>query len=481
MTRRHPALNRAVAVLSGAALALALTQAPASAQDAALGLLRGIVVSDATGKPVAGATVSLPAFGVRTTSGPNGSFAFRQPLSTASPFRRIEAIVTAPGFGRWTIRGVPLYPNDTLELNAELTHADSTHVVLTPAERRAKGPAGASPAPVAAPRSTYTFTCSGWNYANVVPQTIKVYVTKDKKSKQYDFAFYARHVLPSEWISTWDADALAAGAIAVKTYGAYRAQSNHAYSSGSGCADITDSTSDQVFDPTWSRVSTDQAVYEALGSTLLRGGKLFLTNYWSGAQDDKCQAVTSGTFAGWMSQWGSQNCAKQGKLWPPIDQVFYKDTAWNNLRQLLLDPDVDSPATYAWDWTGRVTRTQGGAYDGNFLFTLKPASGENVVLRQQRPFLGTTSTTYHSKVAIKCPTTNGGACDVIINVVAIESDGTLHIKSRSVTEARDGKWRVYGFDPAAFGVSHTQVKLSLVTTRTIGVDAAVLIGSYGGA
>ena len=67
-------------------------------------------------------------------------------------------------------------------------------------------------------------------------------------------------LLPDEWIASWDADSLGAGAVAVKTYAAYRAETGRARTSGAGCYDILDTTSDQVFDPSWSTEATDEAV-----------------------------------------------------------------------------------------------------------------------------------------------------------------------------------------------------------------------------
>jgi Stage II sporulation protein/Carboxypeptidase regulatory-like domain len=437
------------------------------------GHVEGVVVAATTGRPVAGATVFLPDEAARTSSDREGRFVFPEPLPTDDPYRRIRAVVTAPGWGRWTIQGVPMYANDTLRLHVELRTQDWDHQVLTPAERRARSQPQA-------PESTYTYTCTGWNYQLVPTSTIKVYITADKTSEQYDFAFYAAHVLPNEWIASWDADALGAGAVAVKTYAGYRAMPGHAYSEGADCADVVDTVADQVFDPSWSNASTDQAVYATLGSVLYKNGGLFLSQYYAGAPDDPCAPV-EGQFAGRMSQWGTQTCALESELWPDIVTTFYENTIWHYLDNLILDPDVNSAGTWAWTWVnGTATRTKGGSYNDNWHWEVVPSPGKQVSIREIRPFDGTETTTYHAEVALRCGTVNATDCTIIIWVVTFESDGTTHAAGKTVTVNNDGVWRLYTSDPAASGFDHYQVKLGIVSKQTIGVDGAVLTSAYGG-
>jgi hypothetical protein len=348
--------------------------------------------------------------------------------------------------------------------------------VITPAERGAL-PRKQAPA-------SYTSTCTGWIYAKVPPSTIKVWITDDAKAKKYDFDFYLAHELPNEWIASGDADALGAGAIAAKTYAWYRAESGHAYSGGSGCADLTDTTSDQVFDPTWSNSATDQAVYATLGSVAHESGAIFLAQYWSGAPDDPCKYET-GQYEGRMNQWATQTCATQGKLWPEITTVFYPDATWttDEYQNLLLDPSVDSAATYGWITTGSTvaTRVKGNSYDGNWHYDVAPtAPGKTATLRQERPFNGTTSTKYHAWGALKCPSSNATKCTITMKVIAVPTSGGSVAKSLTIVEANDGVWRLYEFDPAAAGITHAAVWLSFVTQQTISVDLATLHGPFGG-
>jgi hypothetical protein len=474
-TTSSTSIRLAVLTLSLVSL-LAPSMSAAGSAPPPVGRVEGVVLAASTKRPVAGATISLPGYGVRTTSAGNGSFDFAEPLPTDRPYRRIQAVVTAPGWGRWSIRGVPLYPNDTLRLHVELRSKDFDHQVLTPAERRA------TPQPEPPP-SSYTSTCTGWKYQLVPPSTIKVWITEESKSEQYDFVFYATHVLPKEWIPSWDADSLGAGAVAVKTYGYYRAMPGHAYSGGAGCADVVDGPGDQVFDPTWSLAVTDQAVYATLGSVLWQNGALFLSHYFAGAPGDPCARV-QGQYAGWMSQWGTQTCATlepNGMLWPDIVTTFYDDTTWNYVTNLILDPDLESAATYAWTWDrGTATRTKGGSYTGNWHWVDTPSPGQSMSLRERRPFDGNGNTTYHAEAALRCGPENSASCSVTIWVIVFEPNGNAHKKSTTVTVANDGAWRLYTFDPAASGYVHDEVKLVISSKQTIGVDAAVLTSAYGG-
>jgi stage II sporulation SpoD-like protein/carboxypeptidase family protein len=396
----HPMRSAAAAIfLVLSSLGASMGASPASAGQA--GMVRGEVVAAGTGDPVAGATITLPAFGARARSDSNGAFTFTRTLLTTRPYRRISARVIAPGFGPWTISGVPLYPNDTLILRAELGVSSVSQRFVTPQERQARGPvAFAGNGGGATGRGSLGATgstCTGWDYQLVPPPTIRVYLSEKGTVDNVGFYFYASHVLPSEWIPSWDADALAAGAIAVKTYAAYKAMSGHARTGGANCYDVLDTVSDQVYNPAVSYDSTDRAVAAALGSVFYRDGGLFLAQYYAGPTDAPCAPVT-GTYAGRMSQWGTQNCAKEGKVWPSIVTTFYTGyTTWNYLRNILLNPSASAPAMYMWVGAGPsdIKRTEGNGADGSWYLTLRPtAPRANATMYQTRPYPGLSSTQY---------------------------------------------------------------------------------------
>jgi hypothetical protein len=459
-------------------VSLALSMAVAAVAPVAVGAagatgrVAGRVTSWASGVPVAGATVALPGYGLTAVSRRDGSFAFPTALPTGAPYRRIEAVVTAAGYGRWTITGAPLFPGDTLLLTVQMRATAFRHHVLTPKER------AALPQPKV-PTVPADSTCTGWDYVKVPPPSIWVFVTADKKAEQFDFSFYVAHVLPKEWAPSWDADALGAGAIAAKTYAAYRAMSGHARTGGTGCYDILDTTADQVFDPNYSLAATDQAVYATFGSIALRFGTLFLSNYFSGSPGDPCAAVT-GQYAGWMSQWGTQTCGTESVLWPDIVTTFYDNIGWTDLQNLLLNPGVESNAgTYPWGVTkGTLTRIQGGANSGKYYLRMTPNAGKPANASQQVSFDGTSSTQYHAEVALRCDPSNAHGCTITLNVVTVP--GSLVSTKLTISEPNDGVWRDVGFDPAPAGVTHSAVRFSVIAKQIIGIDAAKLNGPFGG-
>lgn len=465
-------------VLNGSVPGFARASDPPSAS------VEGTVVDWTNAKPIAGARVRLPDYGLETRSGPDGSFRFAEPLATRRPLWRIRAVVTAPGFGRWSVSGLPLPPGDTLRIRAELRERSWSHMVTD-------GPAKTTrrPRPVAVATGN---TCTGWNAEQVPPPTIKVYLHEEATSRQYDFYFYAAHVLPSEWIPSWDADALAAGAVAVKTYAWYRTLAGHAYSSGSGCADVRDDTSDQVFDPSYSLASTDQAVYVSMGSVLRRSGHIFLAQYWSGSSSNssqdwkRCEYVDEGPFAGRMSQWGTQVCAQEGRLWPDIDRVFYPDTTWKWLRNLILNPSLEgNVGTTYWGAGSTTTATRTNAqapYSGNWYLLVTPTpAGKWAQVRQTHPIVGSGTSQYHAQAALRCTDSNATACSISIRVGAIPSSGGTVYKTVTVTVPKDHRWHVVTYDPPAAGIQHGSVTLVFGSKQEFKLDASLLNTPYGGA
>ena len=470
----------AAAVLLGLLLSVILSITPAHAGTAPHGGVRGEVLSALTGKPVSGARVTLPDFGLTARSGPDGTFSFGRGLATDARYRQIGAEVRAPGFGTWKVSGLPLRPDDTLVLHAELRNTAFTHTLIPPEQE----PSKRTNAVDAGSRSALTTsgpTCTGWDYQLVPPPTIKVYRTGSGTVDTVDFFFYVSHVLPREWIPSWTKDALAAGALAVKTYAAYRAMSGHARSSGAGCSDIYDSTSDQVYDPTFTTDVTNQAVAATFGSVFYRDGGLFLAQYMAGSSSDPCAPVT-GTYAGRMSQWGSQTCGKNGMSWTNIVPTFYTGTtAWNNLRSLLLNPSVSSDPMFMWQGTSAtvVTRTSGVGYEGKWYVESDPKSaGLTATVYQMRPSYGGSTTQYHLTTALRCAQT-GNPCAGTLKLIAHPATGKEQVRKLDVTVPNDGQWHPYSWDPAMFTISHVSVRFSLASQARMCMDASNLWAPFG--
>lgn len=85
---------------------------------------------------------------------------------------------------------------------------------------------------------------------------------------------YVRRGVGDEWIASWDEDALAAGAVAYRSYGAWHAFNPPAH----GAYDICSSACCQVNTPA-THASTDAAAAATAGLMLIRDGQVFRSEY----------------------------------------------------------------------------------------------------------------------------------------------------------------------------------------------------------
>ena len=471
----------AVLIPFGRAASSADATVRAMSEATLVGGVRGDVVVRASGEPVPGAVVTVRGEAANVRTAVDGTFAFPEGIATGSPYRRVTVDVTAQGWGRWRISGVPLYPADTLILHAELERSPFVDRVLTPAERAARGIASG---PGRQGAGISANTCTGWDRQLVPTPTIWVYRMETGVSERYDFAFYAAHVLPNEWISSWDADALGAGAIAVKTYAGYRAQTGHAYSSGENCADVRD-TIDGYFDPAWTTAAASLAVYATWGSVVFQNGSLFVAHYFAGGKTDRCVHV-EGQYAGWMSQWGTQNCALGHAIWPSIVDTFYSSgqtqTSWRYTNDLIVDPTFASDGMYGFKtFKATITRTQGTGSDDGWFLRVAPYRGHVGTVYQQRPFLGTASTRYHDRVSFRCAQTQAAPCPVTIRVMVFPDGSNSGVsREKPVNVPNDGLWHRYYLDPSAHGIVHASVRMSVYSTAPFDTDSWVLRTEFGG-
>lgn len=154
---------------------------------------------------------------------------------------------------------------------------------------------------------------------------------------------YAKRVLGNEWITSWNAESLKAGAVAIRTYGAY-----YVYHPVSGSFDICDNTCCQVYGTT-QYTSTDNACnatanqymmdvnnnfgfaeYSAENndSTGADGcGNCYTSNKPNDGQclyDSVCCGTTQNGHGQGMCQWGSQRwAANQAKTYSWILSHYY--------------------------------------------------------------------------------------------------------------------------------------------------------------
>jgi hypothetical protein len=155
-----------------------------------------------------------------------------------------------------------------------------------------------------------------------LPTTILVYRVSLGTVDRVDFKTYVKNVLPNEWISSWPAESLKAGAMAVKSYGWYWALHSTRKTSGGACFDVYDNTSSQVYKPGSATTATSAAVDATWGTRMTRGGDILQAQYCS--TTTACGAWVTGS---WMSQYGSRDLANAGDSYSTILNYYYDNIA----------------------------------------------------------------------------------------------------------------------------------------------------------
>src|SRR5262249_8372571 len=105
-----------------------------------------------------------------------------------------------------------------------------------------------------------------------------------KRVQVLDLEDYTKRVLPLEWKASWNIEALKAGSVAARTYGAYFALHPRTKN-----YDICDTPQCQVFDPDSSQQSTDLAVDATAGKVLTdKNREIAMTEFSSENNDAGC-------------------------------------------------------------------------------------------------------------------------------------------------------------------------------------------------
>jgi len=160
------------------------------------------------------------------------------------------------------------------------------------------------------------------------------------------FDEYVKNVLPNEWISSWPADSLKAGAMAVKMYAWHKQSiSWRGYLGG----DVVDNTCDQYYVPNSANANTNAAVDATWNFTFTRNNNLFFFNYVD--TDAHCASWLPGQPC--MGQYGSRDKALQGFTWQQILQSYYNPI------------QIGSTGSA----TGQITYTPTNGFSGNDSFT----------------------------------------------------------------------------------------------------------------
>ncbi|MED7929115.1 SpoIID/LytB domain-containing protein [Nonomuraea sp. LP-02] len=190
-----------------------------------------------------------------------------------------------------------LAPGAKANLNATLKNQNASHQFLS---------------------STSPTGCKTDGTDTKLPTTILVYRKSLDRVERVDFKTYVKNVLPNEWVSSWPAESLRAGALAVKNFGWYWALHSNRKTPSGECFDVYDHTSSQVYKPGSAKAATSAAVDATWGTRLTRSGKIFRAQYCS--TTTACGNWVDGD---WMSQYGSRDKANAGWSHSRILQHYY--------------------------------------------------------------------------------------------------------------------------------------------------------------
>ena len=135
------------------------------------------------------------------------------------------------------------------------------------------------------------------------------------------FEKYVKGVLPHEWIRSWHAESLRAGAIAIRTYAGSWVRSGGKYD----CADLDDTTASQVYKDEFFAV-TNAAVDATANTFVMKNAIPVFAEYSAenghptatGISDSVCAGKTRFGHGRGTCQWGSQRWASQsgkGHVW----------------------------------------------------------------------------------------------------------------------------------------------------------------------
>ncbi|MGC8634451.1 MAG: SpoIID/LytB domain-containing protein [Candidatus Limnocylindrales bacterium] len=167
--------------------------------------------------------------------------------------------------------------------------------------------------------------CTGWTSDTTPPAAIRVLRTAGPAAgtvQVVPFQQYVDVVMAAEWGPGDPAEALKAGAVAVKQYAWYHAMYWRGGTAPDGaCYDVVDSSMDQVYSPETETPSTTEiaAVQATWGETLLKSGAFFATHY-DGGSSVPCGANADGWH---LYQVSAMHCAEGGMLADAILQTYY--------------------------------------------------------------------------------------------------------------------------------------------------------------
>ena len=261
-------------------------------------LVQGFVVEDDTREPLSGVRVSSAPSGVQAQTDGRGFFQFYIPVQSDSEAAVAPAslVFEKAGYRAQERQYLELWPKGDWTYHIQLAAGHGRQIVderetrhhpppeeaapVTPQTQSAIAAAlaandllqpqdGISPQATAATNSTVR-----------VPRNIRVLRSDGVTIDYVTMTYYARSVLPSEWISSWGAtsggtNSLNAGAVTLRCYAIAKLNA----ASGTSTYDICATSSCQVYNPANIGSRTDTAVYYTDNWVVLSGTAIPSTEY----------------------------------------------------------------------------------------------------------------------------------------------------------------------------------------------------------
>lgn len=314
----------------------------------------GTVTSQASGRPVSGATIQLLGTPFSAISDARGHFEFpRLPSRRDNPAVH-EVVARASGFGIFKIDSVPLFDRHRLTLAIELPPTGQTaRDPGLPVSPRGRGMALRSIRAASANAELAAHSAGETGEGEMVAASLVTAVMQTTIASQTTpppyirvgrnpnpgvcpvnrsttsfatvthvaFRDYVKSVLPNEWVPNWEPAALQAGAMAVKNYAWAIVNAGGDWAN----ADVDDSICNQVYRTAVRDSATDEAVDATFTDGFYRDGLIFPSEYIDGTpgSPSPCSVTTGQCYPGRMSQHGSQYLALQGSTYRQIVDYYY--------------------------------------------------------------------------------------------------------------------------------------------------------------
>lgn len=166
-------------------------------------------------------------------------------------------------------------------------------------------------------------------YNTAVPSVIRVAIRPQNNPRgpilfvqTVGFQNYCEDVLPNEWMPSWNAETLRAGAIAVKMFAWYHTL--HPVTMDGWTFDVDNTTNFQEYNYRSGTYRTDRAVGDTWKTVYVPStGEIKALDYRAGAANQANWAFLGTNI---MSQWGSQYWGTVGRLtYPNILRMYYTE------------------------------------------------------------------------------------------------------------------------------------------------------------